>query len=411
MKLSPFAPTTPPAMPSIAGVRMATCEAGIKYRNRPDLMLMLFDAGTSVAGVFTQSKTAGAPVEWCRKQLGPGAARALVVNSGNANAFTGAKGRQTVVDTAQAAGRAADCRPSDVFIASTGVIGQPFDAGVITRQLPALATAAKSDGWASAAAAMMTTDTHAKMATRTAKIGGVAVTLNGIAKGSGMIAPEMATLLCFLATDAPISAAALQDMLKPAADQSFNAISVDGDTSTSDTLLLFATHAAAERGAPVIKRADDPRAREFRAALDALTHDLAMQVVKDGEGLSKFVTLRISGAETPAAARRIGMAIANSPLVKTAIAGNDPNWGRLVMAIGKSGEAADRDKIAIRFGGIEVARDGGVVASYTEAAGAEYFKRPEIVLSIDVGAGTASSTVYTCDLTADYVSINADYRS
>ncbi len=411
MKLSRFAPAHPQKLPAIEGVRIATCEAGIKYKNRRDLMLMAFDAGTSVAGVFTQSKTAGAPVEWCRKQLRVGAARALVVNSGNSNAFTGSRGRQTVSETATAAAHAVGCEQSNVFIASTGVIGQPFDASVITRQLPGLATSATGAGWAEAAAAIMTTDTYAKMATRTAKIGGVEVTLNGIAKGSGMIAPDMATMLCFIATDAPIAADVLQGWLKEAADKSFNAISVDGDTSTSDTLLVFATHAAAKRGAPLITTADNPCSSAFKEALDDLTHDLAMQVIKDGEGISKFVTLEISGAETPEAARRIGMSIANSPLVKTAIAGNDPNWGRLVMAVGKAGEAADRDKIAIRFGDIFVAKDGGVVPGYTEAAGAEYFKRPEITLSIDVGVGQAASTVYTCDLTADYVSINADYRS
>ncbi len=411
MKRSRFAPAHPQVLPAIEGVRIGTCEAGIKYQNRRDLMLMTFDPGTSVGGVFTKSKTAGAPVEWCRTQLPAGSARALVVNSGNSNAFTGAKGRQTVSDTAAAAAKALACEQGDVFIASTGVIGQPFDAGVITRQLPGLAKTATGNSWADAAAAIMTTDTYAKMATRTAKIGGIEVTLNGIAKGSGMIAPDMATMLAFIATDAPVSSAVLQEWLQPATDRSFNAISVDGDTSTSDTLLVFATHAATKRGAPLIETADNPCSSAFREALEDLMHDLAMQVIKDGEGISKFVTLEISGAETPHAARRIGMSIANSPLVKTAIAGNDPNWGRLVMAVGKSGEAADRDRIAIRFGSILVAQDGGVVPGYTEAAGAEYFKRPEIVLSVDVGVGQASATVYTCDLTADYVSINADYRS
>jgi len=411
MKRSRFAPTHPADLPAIDGLRIATCQAGVKYQNRRDLMLMAFDPGTSVAGVFTKSKTAGAPVEWCRARLPAGSARALVVNSGNSNAFTGAKGRQTVSETANAASQAIGCEPSQVFIASTGVIGQPFEAGVITRQLPGLAKSATGAGWAEAAAAIMTTDTYAKMATRTAKIGGVDVTLNGIAKGSGMIAPDMATMLCFIATDAPVSSAVLQQWLQPAADRSFNAISVDGDTSTSDTLLLFATQAAAKRGAPLITTADNPCSSSFQEALEDLTFDLAMQVIKDGEGLSKFVTLQISGAESMQAARRIGLAIANSPLVKTAFAGNDPNWGRLVMAIGKSGEAADRDKIAIRFGDIQVAKDGGVAPGYTEAAGAAYFQRPEITLSIDVGVGTAGANVYSCDLTADYVSINADYRS
>lgn len=411
MKLSPFAPKSPPHLPAIDGVRLAACESGIKYKNRTDLLLMLFDPGTSVAGVFTHSKTAGAPVEWCRTQLPGGQARALVVNSGNSNAFTGARGRDTVKATAEAAAKAAGCEPNAVFIASTGVIGQPFDASVITRQLPALSKSAHGDGWADAASAIMTTDTHPKLATRTASIDGIAITLNGIAKGSGMIAPDMATLLCFVATDAPIDAAVLQHLLQPAADQSFNAITVDGDTSTSDTLVVFATHAAAKRGVAPIRDASDPRLAGFRKALDALTLDLALQVVKDGEGLTKFVTLHITGAETATAARRIGMSIANSPLVKTAIAGDDPNWGRLVMAVGKAGEMADPDKMAIRFGDIQVAENGSAVASYTEAAGAAYFKRSEITLTVDVGVGNARATVYTCDLTADYVSINADYRS
>ena len=411
MKLSPFAPALPPVLPVIEGVRLASIAAGIKYKNRNDLMLMLFDAGTVAAGVFTQSKTAGAPVEWCREALRGAAARALVVNSGNSNAFTGAAGRKTVRDTAEAAAKSADCTATDVFVASTGVIGQPFDAGVITRQLPSLAKSARPDGWADAAAAIMTTDTHAKLATRRAVIDGVTVTLNGIAKGSGMIAPDMATMLCFLATDAAIAAPVLQGFIASAADQSFNAITVDGDTSTSDTLLLFATGAAARRGQKSITGANDPRLADFRQALDALTLDLALQVVKDGEGLSKFVTLTISGAETDAAARRIGLSIANSPLVKTAIAGNDPNWGRLVMAVGKSGEAADRDKLGIRFGDIVVAENGGAAPSYTEAAGAEYFRKAEISIAVDVGVGTGRATVYTCDLTAAYVAINADYRS
>ena len=374
-------------------------------------MLMVFEPGTAVAGVFTQSKTAGAPVQWCREALRKRTARALVVNSGNSNAFTGMRGRKTVADTALAAAKTLGCDVHDVYVASTGVIGQPFDADVITRQIPALAKAVAPGGWAEAAAAIMTTDTHAKMATRSARLGDATVTLNGIAKGSGMIAPDMATMLSFIATDAPIAAPVLQALLAEAANRSFNAITVDGDTSTSDTLLLFATGAAARHGAPKIERMSDPRLADFKAALHALTFDLAMQVVKDGEGLTKFVSVTVTGAETESAARRIGMAIANSPLVKTAIAGNDPNWGRLVMAVGKSGEAADADKIGIRFGNIEVARDGGVVASYTEAAGAAYFKQPEIALAVDVGVGRATYTVYSCDLTAGYVAINADYRS
>lgn len=411
MKRSPFAPAVVPLLPAIDGVRLATVEAGIKYKNRSDLLLMLFDPGTTVGGVFTQSKTAGAPVEWCRSSLTGGKGRALVVNSGNSNAFTGSAGRKTVRDTAGVAAAIAGCAISEVFIASTGVIGQPFDAHIITRQLPGLAATAQTDVWAAAAAAILTTDTHAKLATRTAMIDGATVTLNGIAKGSGMIAPDMATMLCFIATDAAIAAPVLQTLLRPAADKSFNAISVDGDTSTSDTLLLFATGTAISRGAGAVTDASDPRLASFRTALEALTLDLALQVVKDGEGLSKFVTITISGAESDISARRIGLAIANSPLVKTAIAGNDPNWGRLVMAVGKSGEAADRDRLAIRFGDIIVAEHGGAVSSYTETAGAEYFRRAEISIAVDVGVGNGRATVYTCDLTADYVAINADYRS
>ena len=411
MQRSRFAPEKAPLMPAVPGVAIATCAAGIKYKGRTDLLLMTFAEGTAVAGVFTRSKTAGAPVEWCRGALRHGKARALVVNSGNSNAFTGQAGRDTVRQTAEAAARIVEAPAEAVYIASTGVIGQPFDAGVITRQLTGLAGKARPDAWAEAASAIMTTDTYPKLATRSAEIEGVRVTLNGIAKGSGMIAPDMATMLSFIATDAPVAATALQPLLAAAADRSFNAVSVDGDTSTSDTLIAFATGKAGSARGGWIERPDDPRLAGFRDALNALTLDLALQVVKDGEGLSKFVTLEVTGAESDVAARRIGLAIANSPLVKTAIAGNDPNWGRIVMAVGKSGEAADRDKLAIRFGSIPVARNGGVAPEYTEEAGATYFKQAELVVGVDVGVGRGRATVYTCDLTADYVSINADYRS
>ncbi|HEX2448557.1 MAG TPA: bifunctional glutamate N-acetyltransferase/amino-acid acetyltransferase ArgJ [Methyloceanibacter sp.] len=410
-KISPFAPKKLPHLPAIQGVRIAAASAGIRYPGRPDLLLALFDPGTTVAGVLTKSKTASAPVDWCRAHLAHGMARALVVNSGNANAFTGKRGTETVKATARAAAEAADCLEADVYIASTGVIGEPLDAGKITRLMGTLATDAKSDAFAEAARAIMTTDTFPKLATRKAEIDGVSVTINGIAKGAGMIAPEMATLLTFLFTDAAIEPAVLRASLDPAVDETFNAITIDGDTSTSDTLLVFATGRSTERGAPRIVHGDDMSLASFRFALHEVMHDLALQVVKDGEGLTKFVTVKVIGAESKQAARVIAKSIANSPLVKTAIAGEDPNWGRIVAAIGKAGEAADRDKLAIWFGDILVARDGEVAPTYREQQGAAYMKESEIVVTVDVGVGKEAATIWTCDLTKDYIAINADYRS
>ena len=409
--ISPFAPKALPRLPVIEGLGFATCEAGIRYANRMDLMLALFEPGTSVAGILTKSKTASAPVEWCRAHLPHGMARALVVNSGNSNAFTGKRGRETVGLTVEAMAQAIGCLTADVYVASTGVIGEPLDASKITTRLGELVMAASPEACENAARAIMTTDTYPKVATRSAEIGGVKVTINGIAKGAGMIAPDMATLLGFLFTDAAIEPEALHSVLVDAAEDSFNAITIDGDTSTSDTLLLFATGAAASRGAPRIVKGDDPRLAKFREALTDLARDLAQQIVKDGEGATKFVTVTVTGAESKEAARKIAFSIANSPLVKTAIAGEDPNWGRIVAAVGKAGEAADRDRLAIKFGDIEVARDGAVAASYREAVGAAYMKQPEIVLGVDVGVGQASATVWTCDLTHGYIAINADYRS
>jgi glutamate N-acetyltransferase/amino-acid N-acetyltransferase len=410
-KVSPFAPKEPPRLPAIDGARFATCAAGIRYPGRTDLLLALFEPGTTVAGVLTKSKTASAPVEWCRARLPHGMARALVVNSGNANAFTGKRGREAVKLTAEAAAAAADCLAADVYVASTGVIGEPLDPSRFTGLLAGLAGEAHADGIGKAARAIMTTDTYPKLATRQTEIGGVSVTINGIAKGAGMIAPDMATMLAFLFTDAAIEPAPLREILDPAVDATFNAITIDGDTSTSDTLLLFATGAATRRGAPRIGLAHDPRLAGFRAALTEVLLDLAHQVVKDGEGATKFVTVRVTGAESPEAARRIAFSIANSPLVKTAIAGEDPNWGRIVMAVGKAGEAADRDRLAISFGHILVAEEGEVAPSYREEQGASYMKRPDIAITVDVGVGEASAVVWTCDLTADYIAINADYRS
>jgi glutamate N-acetyltransferase/amino-acid N-acetyltransferase len=390
---------------------MAACAAGIRYPGRIDLLLVLFEPATTVAGVVTKSKTASAAVEWCRAHLRHGMARALVVNSGNANAFTGMRGAEAVKETAHAAAEVAHCLEADVYVASTGVIGEPLEPGKFVGRLAELADAARPDAYDIAARAIMTTDTYPKLATRTCQIEDVEVTLNGIAKGAGMIAPDMATMLAFLFTDAPIEPAALQAAMTPFVEDSFNAITIDSDTSTSDTVLLFATGTAARRGCPRIARGDDPRLDDFRAALSALMRDLAHQVVKDGEGLTKFVTVTVTGAESKAAARVIAKAIANSPLVKTAIAGEDPNWGRIVMAVGKAGEAADRDKLAIRFGDVEVARDGEVAPAYREADGAAYMRQPEIEISVDVGVGEGSDTIWTCDLTKEYIAINADYRS
>jgi glutamate N-acetyltransferase/amino-acid N-acetyltransferase len=358
--------------------------------------------------VLTRSLTASAPVLWCRKALAGGRARAIVINAGNANAFTGKAGTDSVGRTVDAAARHLRCKPRQVFVASTGVIGQPLPDALLTGALADLRADLAADNWAAAAAAIMTTDTFPKGATRRVEIGGVPVTLNGIAKGSGMIAPDMATLLSFVVTDAKIPAKTLQALLKPAADASFNAITVDSDTSTSDTLLLCATGQAKHRrvGGPT-----DPLLRAFRAALGDLLRDLAHQVVRDGEGAQKFVTIEVAGAASRGAARRIGLAIANSPLVKTAIAGADANWGRIVMAVGKAGERADRDRLAIEIGGIAVARDGQVVAGYDEAPVARHMQGREIRIAVDVGVGRGRATVWTCDLTHGYIDINADYRS
>jgi glutamate N-acetyltransferase/amino-acid N-acetyltransferase len=350
-------------------------------------------------------------VEWCRAKLKRGQARALVVNSGNANAFTGKTGKQATALTASIAAKAVGCKPDDVFLASTGVIGEPLDASKFDGVLGTLAQNATPDGWIAAAKAIMTTDTFPKLATRTARIGGAPVTLNGFAKGAGMIAPDMATMLAFVFTDAPVAAPALQALLTRGADKSFNCVTVDGDTSTSDTLLLFATGAAARHGAPAIPAADDERLAPFRNALDDLLIDLAQQVARDGEGARKFVTVRVTGAADDCSARRIALSIANSPLVKTAVAGEDANWGRVVMAVGKAGEPADRDRLAIWFGDVRVAVEGARDPAYDEAQASAVMKRPEITIRADIGLGNGGARVWTCDLTKAYVEINGDYRS
>jgi glutamate N-acetyltransferase/amino-acid N-acetyltransferase len=409
--VSPLAPKTVPAMPAIDGVRFATAQAGIKYRNRTDVLLVALDEGTEVAGVFTRSKCPSAPVEWCRENLPGGRARALLVNSGNANAFTGMKGRETVRLSADHAARALGVDPATVFLASTGVIGEPLDPQKFAAVLDETASRLSDGPWIEAARAIMTTDTFPKVATRTVDLGGVPVTINGVAKGAGMIAPDMATMLSFVFTDAPIAAPALQTLLSLGVRGSFNAITVDSDTSTSDTLILFATGRAAARGAPRIEDADDPRLAAFQAALDELLLDLAHQVCKDGEGARKFVEITVTGAVDDASAKRIALSIANSPLVKTAIAGEDANWGRVVMAVGKAGEPADRDRLSIWFGDVRVAVEGARDPSYSEAAASAEMQREDIRVRVDIGLGTGRSTVWTCDLTKEYVAINGDYRS
>jgi glutamate N-acetyltransferase/amino-acid N-acetyltransferase len=409
--ISPLAPTDVPEMPAIAGVKLATAAAGIRYQGRTDVLLAVLDKGTAVAGVFTQSKCASAPVDWCRAKLSRGTARALVVNSGNANAFTGKSGRQATAMTAAVAAKAVGCSPNEVFLASTGVIGEPLDATKFDGVLASLAESAEPGEWISAAKAIMTTDTFPKVATKSVKLGKAKVTINGMAKGSGMIAPDMATMLSFVFTDAPLSAGALQSLLKSGVEDTFNAITVDGDTSTSDTLLAFATGSAAKNGAPKISRASDPRLKAFSKAFREVLADLSEQVARDGEGARKLVEILIEGAVSKKSARKIAMSVANSPLVKTAIAGEDANWGRVVMAVGKAGEPANRDKLSISFNGIRVAKSGARDPSYDEAEVSTAMKQPKITIKISLGLGKGRDRVLTCDLTKEYVAINGDYRS
>ncbi len=406
--VSPLAPVAFPDLPAVAGVRLATAACGVRYRERDDVCLIELAPGTAVAGVLTQSRTASAPVLWCRRALKGGRGRAIVVNSGNANAFTGSVGLASVQRVVQTTADLLAAKKTEVYVGSTGVIGERLPDEKITAALRGLKAGLDVGAWRAAAAAIMTTDTYPKGATRTAEIAGVPVTINGIAKGSGMIAPDMATMLSFVATDAKIPVKTLQALLARGTADSFNAITVDGDTSTSDTLLLCASGLAKHKR---VSGPGDPLLKGFRAALFDLLRDLAHQVVRDGEGASKFVTIAVSGAVSKRAARRIGLSIANSPLVKTAIAGEDPNWGRIVMAVGKAGEKADRDRLSIHIGGIEVARAGQAAPGYDETPVARHMKGQEISLEVDVGVGRGAATVWTCDLTHAYIDINADYRS
>jgi glutamate N-acetyltransferase/amino-acid N-acetyltransferase len=407
--ISPLAPKSAPVMPPVAGVRLATAAAGIRYQGRTDVMLAVFDEGASVAGVFTRSKCPSAPVEWCRARVKNGRARALVVNSGNANAFTGKNGRDACGFTAKLAAAAVGCKIGEVFLASTGVIGEPLRASAFAGVMETLESEATNEGYFDAAKAIMTTDTFPKLATASARLGGTNVTINGFAKGAGMIAPDMGTMLSFIFTDAPITAPVLQTLLREGVVDTFNAVTIDGDTSTSDTLLAFATGVA--KDAPRIARANDPRLVPFRKAFDALLANLSEQVARDGEGARKLLEVVVEGAVSKQSARRIAMSIANSPLVKTAIAGEDANWGRVVMAVGKAGEPADRDRLSIWFGGIRVAHKGARDPDYDEAIVAAAMRKPEITLKVALGLGKGTDRVLTCDLTKEYVAINGDYRS
>jgi glutamate N-acetyltransferase/amino-acid N-acetyltransferase len=396
-----------PAMPQVAGVQMQVASAGLYPRVRDDLLVMRFDPGTTVAGVFTRHGVGSAPVDWCQAKLRKGReARALVVNAGCANSFTSRAGARAAAKVAAAAARAVGCARSDVMLASTGVIGQVLDDRKVTACFPAAARG--EAGWESAARAISTTDTFPKGACAQAQIDGQSVTIAGIAKGSGMIAPDMATMLAFVATDAAIAPAALQAMVKLYVHTTFNSVTVDGDRSTNDTLMLFATQRCPGRP---ITRASDPRLKDFREKLEAVLLDLALQLVRDGEGASKFVKIKVEGAKTPASARRIARSIAESPLVKTAFAGEDANWGRIVMAAGKADEPVARERMSVAFGPLIAARKGAVASDYSEAAMSAYMKNPELEVTVDVGVGRAKAVVWTCDLTKQYVAINGDYRS
>ena len=415
MSPKPTLPVSPlavpfPDIPPIAGVELAVGRAGFYKHERDDLLLMRFAPGTACAGVFTRHAVGSAPVDWCKDRIGHagGHARALVVNAGCANSFTGKAGDRAVARVAAAAGKALHCGRTEVMTASTGVIGVLLDDSKVSPRLPEMASRLDVHGWAAAADAIMTTDTFPKGACAKADIDGVRVRIAGIAKGSGMIAPDMATMLAFVATDATIAPRVLHDLVKLLAPRTFNAVTVDGDRSTNDTLLLFATGMS---GAPPITRASDPRLGEFREKLEAVLLDLALQLVRDGEGASKFVKITVSGAKTPASARRIARTIAESPLVKTAFAGEDANWGRIVMAVGRADEPINRDRLLVTFGPLTAARDGAVAADYSEVAMSAYMKHAELEVGVDVGVGRATATIWTCDLTKQYVAINGDYRS
>ncbi len=409
-KISPFAPKTYAKLPPIAGCRLATGTAGVKYQGRTDVMVMVFDDAVTVAGALTTSKCPSAAVDLCRANLVGGKARALVVNSGNANAFTGAKGRASAESTAAALAKLIGCDAGHVFVSSTGVIGEPLDAAKINAVLPLIVKSASGDNWQDAARAIMTTDTFPKVSSISVEIDGAKVTFNGFAKGAGMIAPDMATMLAYVVTDAPVGRDVLQAEISRLVKSSFNAITVDSDTSTSDTLLVFATGKAALKNGAIVE-AGDSRIAAIRKALKAIFANLSLQIISDGEGITKLIEVQVTGAKSTKSAKRIALSIANSPLVKTAIGGGDANWGRIVMAVGKAGEPADRDSLAIWFGPHQVASNGLRHTGYSEADVSTYMSKRKVTVRADIGIGKAKAKVWTCDLTQDYVIINGDYRS
>lgn len=407
MKKSPLAPEKFPVLPMIKNVFLGTAATAMKYKNRDDLLLVSFPEGAEVAGVFTTSKCYSAPVGWCRDMLAKQKpAKALLVNAGNANAFTGKAGDDAMAATIKAVSENLACDIDEIYVASTGVIGQVLNATLMKTYIGHAASNRKENNWNAAAGAILTTDTFPKGATQSVKIGNDSYVINGFVKGSGMIAPDMATMLGFIFTDAPIKQNVLQSLLKEACDLSFNNITVDSDTSTSDTLLAFATGKE-----NMINDSNDPVLDDFKTKLSVLMLDLAHQIVRDGEGANKFISVKVVGAENDAAAKKIAMSIANSPLVKTAIAGEDANWGRIVMAVGKAGEKADRDKLIIHIGGQKVTEHGMGVEGYDEAICTAHLKGQEIDIEVDIGIAGGKAEVWTCDLTYDYIKINADYRS
>ncbi|MCC3303194.1 bifunctional glutamate N-acetyltransferase/amino-acid acetyltransferase ArgJ [Sneathiella sp. HT1-7] len=408
LKKSPLAPGAFPDLPEISGVRFASGNSGMRYKGRDDVMLAEFDPETTVAGVFTKNAMPGAPVDWGRKILPAGQARGLVVNAGIANVFTGAAGKKTVEDTAATAAQLLNASPEHIYVASTGVIGDLVPTEKITNLLPRLAEDLSADAGEAAANCILTTDTFAKGAVATAKIGDRLVTISGFAKGSGMIAPDMATMLAFLFTDAAVPAPILQQLLSEANEKSFNCVTVDSDTSTSDTVLVFATGRAQNE---IPATAMDGSLGDFKRALLDVMANLAQQVARDGEGASKFITVKVTGAESDASAKTIALAIANSPLVKTAIAGEDANWGRIIMAVGKSGEKANRDKMSLEIGGVIIAENGARATTYQEEDVIPHMTGTEIEIDVDVAVGDGSAFAWTCDLTHGYIEINADYRS
>ena len=397
-----------PELPPLAGVRLSSAAAGIRYKGRTDVVMMEVPSGSTVAGVFTSNKCPGAPVDWCRSALSGSKTRLVVVNAGNANVFTGKAGKDACVATASAAAKIAGCPMKQVFVASTGVIGEVLPHEKLVAALPGLHENLNENNWEAAARGIMTTDTFPKASTRVAKIGDAEVRITGIAKGSGMIAPDMATMLCFIFTDAKIPASAMQTLLKKGVDGTFNCTTVDSDTSTSDTVLLIATGKAKH---PRVPAEGGKILADFAEALNELLLDLALQVTRDGEGAQKLVRIDVTGATNARSAKKIAMTVANSPLVKTAIAGEDANWGRIVMAVGKAGEPADRDKLSIGVGGTWMAKEGGVVPGYDETPVVAHMKGREIDIAIDIGLGRGKATVWTCDLTHGYIDINGSYRS